>query len=135
LWESSIYPGRAPQGKALLRVMIGGATDREAVDLNDEELVGVAGGDLRRTMGIRVAPEFVHVFRHRRGIAQYTIGHGSRLARIEARLREYPGLFVTGNSYRGVSINACIEDAPAVAQQVATYLQRVPTLIEYAAAR
>jgi oxygen-dependent protoporphyrinogen oxidase len=135
LWESSIYAGRAPAGKALLRVMIGGATDRDAVDLDDGELVGIVRNDLRRTMGIRVIPEFVHVFRHRRGIAQYTIGHAARLARIESRLRNHPGLFLAGNSYRGISINACIEDAPAVARRVASHVQRTPALLEYAAAR
>jgi protoporphyrinogen/coproporphyrinogen III oxidase len=135
LWESSIYPDRAPAGKALLRVMIGGATDRDAVDLDDAQLLDVVRGDLRRTMGVRVIPEFTHVFRHRRGIAQYTLGHAARLARLESRLRDYPGLFLAGNSYRGVSINACIEDAPAVARQVAVHLQRTPALMEYAAAR
>lgn len=135
LWESSIYPDRAPAGKALLRVMIGGATDRDAVDMDDAQVVGIVRHDLRRTMGVRVIPEFVHVFRHHRGIAQYTIGHAARLARIEKRLGEYPGLFLAGNSYRGVSINACIEDAPAVARQVAVHLQRTPALLEFAAAR
>jgi oxygen-dependent protoporphyrinogen oxidase len=135
LWESSIYSGRAPSGKALLRVMIGGATDRDAVDLDDAQLVGIIREDLRRTMGIRVIPEFIHVVRHGRGIPQYTIGHASRLARIESRVRNYAGLFLAGNSYRGVSINACIEDAPAVARQVAIHLQRTSALIEYAAAR
>ena len=135
LWESSIYPGRAPSGKALLRVMIGGATDREAVDLDDARLLGIIREDLRRTMGLRVIPEFIHAVRHRRGIPQYTIGHASRVARIESRVRDYPGLFLAGNSYRGVSINACIDDAPAVAQQVAIHLQRRSALVEYAAAR
>jgi oxygen-dependent protoporphyrinogen oxidase len=135
LWESSIYPGRAPTGKALLRVMIGGATDREAADLDDSELLDIVHVDLRRTMGIRVAPEFTHVFRHRRGIPQYTLGHASRLTRIEKRLREHPGLFLAGNSYRGVSINACIEDAPVIARQVASHLQSLPALMQYAAAR
>jgi protoporphyrinogen/coproporphyrinogen III oxidase len=134
LWESSIYPGRAPAGKALMRVMIGGATDREAVDLDDPQLMAIVRADLQTTMGIRVIPEFWHVFRHRRGIAQYTIGHATRLARIESRLRDHPGLFLAGNSYRGVSINACIEDAPAVARQVAIHLQRTPALLDYAAA-
>jgi len=135
LWESSIYSGRAPAGKALLRVMIGGATDRDAVDLDDPRLVDIVREDLRRTMGIRVTPEFIHVVRHGRGIPQYTIGHAARLARIEARLREHPGLILAGNSYRGVSINACIEDAPAVARQVAIHLRRMPALLDYAAAR
>jgi oxygen-dependent protoporphyrinogen oxidase len=135
LWESSIYPGRAPDGKALLRIMIGGATDREAVDLDEPQLIGIVREDLRRTMGIRAVPEFVQVFRHVRGIPQYTIGHASRLARIEARLRDHPGLFLAGNSYRGVSINACIEDAPATARRVADHLQHVPRFLEYAAVR
>jgi len=135
LWESSIYPGRAPAGKALLRVMIGGATDREAGDLDDSELLDTVRTDLRVTMGVRLAPEFIHVFRHPRGIPQYTVGHASRLARIEKRLREHPGLFLAGNSYRGVSINACIEDAPVIARRVASHLQRLPALLEYAAAR
>jgi protoporphyrinogen/coproporphyrinogen III oxidase len=133
LWESSIYPGRAPDGKALLRVMIGGATDRDAVDLDESHLVGIVREDLRRTMGIRGLPEFVRVFRHRRGIPQYTIGHASRLARIEARLRDYPGLFLAGNSYRGVSINACIEEAPVTARRVTNHLQEISALFEYAA--
>ena len=42
---------------------------------------------------------------------------------------------LAGNSYRGVSINACIEDAPAVARQVAAHVQRTPALLEYATAR
>jgi protoporphyrinogen/coproporphyrinogen III oxidase len=135
LWESSIYAGRAPAGKALLRVMVGGATDRDAADLGDAELLDVVRHDLGLTMGLRVAAEFLHVFRHRRGIPQYAIGHDARLARIEGHLRDYPGLFLAGNSYRGVSINACIEDAPLLAQRVATHLQNLPALHAYVAAR
>jgi oxygen-dependent protoporphyrinogen oxidase len=135
LWESSIYSGRAPAGKVLLRVMIGGATDREAVSLDDSELISIVRDDLRRTMGVSAIPEFTHVFRHRRGIAQYTMGHASRLARVEARLREYPGLLLAGNSYRGVSINNCVENAGGVARQVALHLQHMPNSVEYATAR
>lgn len=135
LWESSIYAGRAPVGKVLLRVMIGGATDREAMDLDDDQLVDIVRDDLRRTMGVRVAPEFVRLFRHRRGIPQYAIGHSVRLARLEKRLREHPGLFLAGNSYRGVSINTSIEQAPDIAHRVAVHLQQSPAAREYAIAR
>src|SRR5262249_23116815 len=81
LWESSIYPGRAPVGKALLRVMIGGATDPGAVDVADAELVSIVRTDLERTMGLRIEPELVHLIRHWRRIPQCTIGHQTRLAR------------------------------------------------------
>jgi protoporphyrinogen/coproporphyrinogen III oxidase len=122
LWETSIYPGRAPVAKALLRVMIGGALDPQAVDLPDEQLLSTVRDDLERTMGLHIAPEFVHLVRHRRGIPQYTIGHLSRLERIEIALAAHPGLFLAGNSYRGVSVNACIEDAGRIAAQVAAHV-------------
>jgi oxygen-dependent protoporphyrinogen oxidase len=118
LWESSIYEGRAPRGKALLRVMLGGATAPELVDRGCGEIVALATSDLDRTMGLRIAPEFVHVVKHGRGIPQYTMGHASRMARLDAALAGCPGLFLAGNSYRGVSINACIEDAPRLAARI-----------------
>jgi protoporphyrinogen oxidase len=44
------------------------------------------------------------------------------VATVERRLEQYPGLFVSGNSYRGISINACVEEAPAVADAVTRFL-------------
>jgi oxygen-dependent protoporphyrinogen oxidase len=118
LWESSIYPNRAPAGKALLRVMIGGACDPAAVGLDDRSLVSHVRPDLARTMGLTCAPEFTRIIRHRRGIPQYVTGHLDRIRRIEARLQGHPGLFLAGNSYRGVSLNACVSDAGQIAERV-----------------
>lgn len=118
LWDSSIYPGRAPAGRVLLRVMLGGAHDPTAVTLSDEELMRVVRADLDRTMGVTCAPVFTRIVRHRVGIPQYTIGHQARLARIDSRLQLHPGLFVAGNSYRGVAMNACIADAEPLARRV-----------------
>ena len=122
-------------GKALIRVMIGGAHDPEAVALDDAGLLGLVRDDLARTMGLRLAPEFTHIVRHWRGIPQYTVGHGARLERIEATLAGFPGLFLAGNSYRGVAVNACIEDAKRVATGVAEHLQTLQRRGDYAVAR
>jgi len=103
-------------------VMIGGALDPHAVELSDAQLLRTVCDDLERTMHLRLAPEFVHLVRHRRGIPQYTIGHLGRLERIEAALTAHPGLFVAGNAYHGVSVNACIEDARRVAALVAGHV-------------
>jgi oxygen-dependent protoporphyrinogen oxidase len=118
LWETSIYPHRAPAGKALLRVMVGGAVDRDAVTLSDEELLQTVRADLERTMNVRATPDLVRITRHRRGIPQYERGHLGRLARIDARVAAHPGLYLAGNSYRGVSMNACIADADRLADGV-----------------
>ena len=118
LWDSSIYPGRAPSGRALLRVMIGGALDPLAVRLDDAELLAVVRRDLQATMGLSADPDFVRVFRHPLGIPQYVVGHLERLARIEERLARLPGLHVAGNGYRGVAINACVAGAGPIAERV-----------------
>jgi protoporphyrinogen/coproporphyrinogen III oxidase len=118
LWDSSIYPGRAPQGRSLIRVMMGGAHDASAVMLDDEALIDRARADLETTMRLTIEPVFTRVFRHPAGIPQYTVGHLSRLATIEERIQRHPGLFLAGNSYRGVSINACIADAGPLANRV-----------------
>jgi len=122
LWDSSMYPGRAPAGHALVRVMIGGAHDLAAVELEESELLDVVRRDLRTTMGLTADPVFVRVFRHPRGIPQYVVGHLDRLARIEARLARQPGLFVTGNGYRGVAINACVAESGPLAERVLAVL-------------
>ena len=116
LWETSIYPNRAPEGKALLRVILGGARDREAVTLSDEELLQIVRQDLETTMGLTAVPAFVKITRHPRGIPQYERGHLARLARIDALAAMHRGLFLAGNSYRGVSMNSCIAEADRIAE-------------------
>jgi oxygen-dependent protoporphyrinogen oxidase len=118
LWETSIYPNRAPSGRALIRVMIGGALDPDAITLDDDQLLAIVRRDLASTMAITFAPEFVRVIRHTRGIPQYVRGHLARVERIAARLERHSGLYLAGNSYRGVSINACIADAGRLADTV-----------------
>jgi len=115
LWSSSIFDGRTEGGRVLLTCMLGGATDPEAFELPDDELVRITRGDLETTMGVKAEPRFVRIFRHRRGIPQYTLGHLDRLAGIEDGLARHPGLLVSGNSYRGISVNACAAEAPGVA--------------------
>ncbi|MCH7776384.1 MAG: protoporphyrinogen oxidase [Gemmatimonadetes bacterium] len=122
LWDSSLFPGRAPNGKVLLRVMIGGAHDPQAVTLDDHTLLGIVRKDLRTTMGIDAEPVLARIYRHPNGIAQYTVGHQQRLDTIHQRLERLPGLWVTGSSYYGVSMNACIARAGEQAEEILRYL-------------
>ncbi len=118
LWESSIFPGRAPGNHVLLRAIIGGAHDPGVVTLEDTALLDVATGDLRRTLGVDVAPTFTHIVRHHIGIPQCTLGHTARLAHLDDALGRWRGLHVTGWGYRGVSVNQSIADAAAVAGRI-----------------
>jgi oxygen-dependent protoporphyrinogen oxidase len=118
LWDSSIFANRAPEGHALVRVMLGGARDPARVSDDDATLLATARESLAKTMGLRAVPVWTRVIRYLIGIPQYTVGHLDRVGAIEAALGRLPGLFVTGNSYRGISINACITDAKLLAARV-----------------
>lgn len=117
LWDSSMFEDRAPEGKVLLRSMMGGACFPEYVALSDDEVVARVREDLTLTMGIDAQPEFVRVFRHPQAIPQYTVGHGKRLQALEESLRAHPGLILTGNSYRGIGLNDCVAAAERAADE------------------
>ena len=126
LWDSSIFPGRAPEGKVLLRAMIGGAHDPQAMLLTDQEMTERVLADLRLTMGLEAEPLFTRVYRWRLGIGQYTVGHQARLDRIHAALARNPGLWVAGSSFYGISMNACIEKAGEQAREILSHLGASP---------
>lgn len=117
LWDSSMFEGRAPAGKVLLRSMVGGACFPEYIRLSDDEVVARVRNDLRDVMGVVNAPCFVRVFRHPRAIPQYVVGHGERLKALEERLALHPGLILTGNSYRGIGLNDCVAAAQRAADR------------------
>jgi oxygen-dependent protoporphyrinogen oxidase len=124
LWPSCIFEGRAPAGSRLMTVMVGGAHDPESTDLKDSDLLRLVRNDLRDTLGVRADPYFVRILRQPRGIPQYTLGHRARLNLVERRLADRPGLWIVGNSLRGISINACVAESPAVADAVLEHLDR-----------
>ena len=58
LWDSSIFPGRAPEEKVLMRVMIGGAHDPEAVEFEHlrEQRETASSRSSFEAMGWRIGP-------------------------------------------------------------------------------
>ncbi len=124
LWDSSIFPNRAPQGKVLLRSMMGGATNPGAIDLSDSDVLSKVRTDLQEIMGISAAPDFVRIFRHPQAIPQYTVGHSRRVEGLRGRAALTPGLFLTGNAFFGVGLNDCVNASNQVADAVLAHLQK-----------
>lgn len=122
LWTSSIFPGRAPDGCVLLRTMIGGMRSPELALLSEHEAIALVLDELREMIGVTAQPIFTQVIKWDKAICQYTVGHGVRLQEIEDRLVSFPGVLLTGNSYRGVSLNDCTLNAGRIAEKAAAYL-------------
>jgi len=123
LWDSSIFENRAPEGKVLLRSMMGGAANPAAIDFSEDEVWERTMKDLKKIMGIDSEPEFVQIFRHRHAIPQYTRGHAERLRALEASLADVPDLILTGNAFYGVGLNDCVNAANQAADKVVKRLE------------
>ncbi|MFN0251798.1 MAG: protoporphyrinogen oxidase, partial [Kofleriaceae bacterium] len=75
VFESVVWPGRAPAGHVLLRCIFGGGRDPSAVALPDADLIAHATRDVGKVLGATGTPAHASVIRWRRGVAQYAVGH------------------------------------------------------------
>lgn len=108
LFPSSLFPGRAPRGCALLTVMVGGRRRPELVSEDDATLVRLAGEELGELLGARGEPVLAAVERWIPGIPQPTAAQAAlrtAVATLEAR---HPGLDVLGSWREGVSVPDCL---------------------------
>jgi oxygen-dependent protoporphyrinogen oxidase len=109
------FPGRAPSGTALLRVFVGGATQPDLFERDDEMLVTVVRHELAELLGAVGEPLLVAVGRHPRAMPQYTLGHLERVAAIRQQLARHSRLILTGNAFDGVGIPDCVRAAQSAA--------------------
>jgi protoporphyrinogen/coproporphyrinogen III oxidase len=116
VWNSSLFPGRAPQGYVLLTSFVGGATDPEAANLSQENLLALVHREIAPVLQIAKPPAFSRVQIYRRALPQYELGHSKRLAEIERMRADFPNLSFVGNYLYGPSIGACVEQAFKIAR-------------------
>lgn len=119
--SSNKWAGRAPEDTVLLRAFIGSRTGR-ALELSDEDLVAAAQQDVEETLGVRGAPHLVRLGRWTQLMPQYTVGHLSRVAAVEAAMTGVPGIVLAGATYRGVGIPDCVAQGRAAAQKLVARL-------------
>jgi oxygen-dependent protoporphyrinogen oxidase len=103
LLPSSMLPGRAPEGRALVTAICGGASHPERADLPDAALVAGVVEDLRRAWALKSDPEYVRVVRWGAAIPQYALGHREAVRAAREQLSGLP-LEVAGASYDGVGV-------------------------------
>jgi oxygen-dependent protoporphyrinogen oxidase len=117
------FLGRTPTGKVVLRAFLGGMKNESLMAESDEALVAAVRRELTQILGEDVVPrdakpEHTQVSRWRRAMAQYAVGHQERMARIEERVAELPGLKLAGNAYDGIGIPDCIRLGRQAAQEL-----------------
>lgn len=116
VFESTVWPDRAPDGHVLLRCIFGGGRDREAMQLDDAALIAQAVRDIGVVLGATAPPSHTSVVRWQRGVAQYTLGHRDRVRDATALARGHR-IVLAGADYRGAGVNdLCADGASVVAE-------------------
>jgi protoporphyrinogen/coproporphyrinogen III oxidase len=125
VWNSSLFPGRAPENMACFTSFAGGATDAALCGMNDDEIAEIICGEVGRVLGVTGSPVTQLVHRYARALPQYNLGHSETVSALEAAASSVPGLFLAGNYLTGPSIGSCVEQANQTADAVRAYLESI----------
>jgi oxygen-dependent protoporphyrinogen oxidase len=121
-WVGNKFDYRVPANMVVLRCFLGG----DAMPLSDVALVDGARSDLHSIMGLEAEPVFHNIARWPDSMAQYTVGHQKRVARIEELARAIPGLYLAGNAYHGIGIPDCVRMGQEAATKISAVYKQEP---------
>lgn len=122
LFCSTMFAGRAPAHHVAISAYVGGARAADHARLPPEALIDLVRDEFADLLGAHGDPVVARVRQWPRGLPQFQRGHFRLVERLKQALHEIPGLFVTGNYLRGVSVGACADSALDAARHVNRYL-------------
>jgi oxygen-dependent protoporphyrinogen oxidase len=117
-FASRKFPGRAPEGRVILRTFVGGAMQPELCNLDDEQLKQLVREELADMLGVSGEEDFSLIARYNRAMPQYHVGHLERVAQIESQAEKYAGLALAGNAFHGVGIPDTVHSGQNAAEKV-----------------
>lgn len=117
-FSSRKFPKRAPDGRILLRTFVGGATQPELLQLNNDAIITSVNQELKEIFGMTTDPLFSEVVRYDNAMPQYHVGHLNRVAEIEAAEANLAGLHLAGSAYHGVGIPDSIASGRNAADKI-----------------
>ncbi len=122
-FSSLKFEGRAPEGMVLLRCFMGGATNPEIYERDDNWLIKTAHEEMCELLGVSGKPVLKMVSRYYQSMPQYYVGHLDLVAKIIDRVSRHRYLELAGNAYRGVGIPDCINSGETAAENVFSSLR------------
>lgn len=117
-WNSSLFPGRAPDGKVVMTSFAGRGASKNGLPMNEEGYAEIIEAENAKTLGIKGPPLDRVVWKDSRALPQYIVGHARRVTEIQSILLTIPNLRIVGNFLRGRSIGDCVDIAFAAAQDL-----------------
>jgi len=120
LFNSTLFPGRAPEGHVALTVMVGGARHGDLARRPLEQQLPVVLRELDEILGAKGAPVFTRRSFWPRAIPQYQLNHDSHLEVVSAAEQRHEGLFIGGPVRDGIGLPACLAAGERLARAAST---------------
>ncbi len=118
LFSSNMFPARAPDGRIVFEVLVGGRRHPERLELDDKTLTEKAFEDVRQILGISADPAYSTVFRSSGGIPQLERNYPALLAWRRKFLAAHPSLHLCGFGWEGIGLNDMMKQATRVAEEL-----------------
>jgi oxygen-dependent protoporphyrinogen oxidase len=112
------FPHRAPGNRALIRCFLGGTRDDDILQCSEDEILRIVRHELDGILGIRAEALFVRIYKWKKAMAQYRLGHGDRVERIKRVITGLSGLALAGNAYGGIGVPDCVRSGTDAAEKV-----------------
>ncbi|MFY0254006.1 protoporphyrinogen oxidase [Chitinophaga sp. 30R24] len=117
--NSAIFPDKAPAGKVLFTVFLGGARQEQLFNkMSPEALQQQVVSEIRSLLQLSAPPELQRFSSWERAIPQFNIGHAKLRSAVSVFEKNYPGIFIAGNYLQGVAIPALLQHAGTMAEKL-----------------
>ena len=120
LFNSSLFPYRAPDDHVTITVFMGGVRQPELALESEEKRLDIAVNDLTMLLGISGSPAFIFHKKWTKAIPQYNVGYGDIKSKFQRLEKDNPGLYFTGNYREGISVADTILQAIQTADNIIT---------------
>ena len=122
IFTSAIFPSKAPEGYALLTVMLGGAHQGADLLRDEDGFQAAAIRDLKEILHISSDIRVLHGQTWTKAIPQKNIGYGEIKESLLAFQGAHPGFFFAGNGVSGVSVGDTMDYAVDLIQAISRSL-------------
>jgi protoporphyrinogen/coproporphyrinogen III oxidase len=123
VWNSSVFPGRAPDGKILMTSFAGGAANPDFIEKDETAIAEIVEREMGSVLGIEGPPVERFVWKHRQALPQFNVGHAQTIQAMRTALERLPGLYLAGNYFGGRSLGDCVETGSRAAEEISVNLR------------
>lgn len=117
--NSAVFPSRAPEGKVLFTVFVGGAQQESLFEeMGATHLQATVVKEFMELLGLTTPPELQKFSEWQKAIPQLNVGFAATREKIKTFEKQYPGIIIAGNYVTGVSIPGIIAAAKGIAEKI-----------------